>query len=48
MGRFIARRILWMFVVLFFVSFITFILMHQVPGGPLTAKKRSRQKSWPI
>jgi ABC-type dipeptide/oligopeptide/nickel transport system permease component len=34
MGRFIIRRILWMFLVLFVVSFVTFILMHQVPGGP--------------
>ncbi len=34
MGRFIVRRILWMFVVLLVVSFITFFLMHQVPGGP--------------
>jgi ABC-type dipeptide/oligopeptide/nickel transport system permease component len=39
MGRFIARRILWMFLVLLVVSFITFFLMHQVPGGPFDAEK---------
>ena len=39
MGRFIIRRFLWMFVVLFVVSFITFFLMHQVPGGPFDTEK---------
>ena len=39
MGRFIMRRILWMFLVLFVVSFITFFLMHQVPGGPFDSEK---------
>lgn len=39
MGRFIVRRILWMFVVLLVVSFITFFLMHQVPGGPFDTEK---------
>ncbi len=39
MGRFIVRRILWMFLVLFVVSFITFFLMHQVPGGPFDREK---------
>ncbi len=39
MGRFIVRRILWMFVVLLVVSFVTFILMHQVPGGPFDSEK---------
>lgn len=34
MGRFIIQRILWMFLVLLVVSFVTFFLMHQVPGGP--------------
>ncbi len=34
MGRFVIRRILWMFLVLLVVSFVTFFLMHQVPGGP--------------
>ncbi|HPL30172.1 MAG TPA: ABC transporter permease [Anaerolineae bacterium] len=39
MGRFIVRRILWMFLVLFVVSLITFVLMHQVPGGPFDREK---------
>jgi ABC-type dipeptide/oligopeptide/nickel transport system permease component len=39
MGRFIIRRMLWMFLVLFVVSFVTFILMHQVPGGPFDREK---------
>ncbi len=39
MGRFILRRLLWMFLVLFVVSFITFFLMHQVPGGPFDKEK---------
>ena len=39
MARFIVRRLLWMFVVLFVVSFVTFFLMHQVPGGPFDREK---------
>ncbi len=39
MGRFVIRRILWMFVVLFVVSLITFALMHTVPGGPFSREK---------
>jgi len=39
MGQFIVRRILWMFLVLLVVSFITFFLMHQVPGGPFDTEK---------
>ena len=34
MLKYIIRRLLWLFVVLFAVSFITFALMHMVPGGP--------------
>jgi ABC-type dipeptide/oligopeptide/nickel transport system permease component len=33
------RRVLWTFLVLFFVSVITFGLMHAVPGGPFTLEK---------
>ncbi len=40
MGRYIARRILWMFVVIFFVSVITFTLQHLVPGGPFDRERR--------
>lgn len=39
MGPFIIRRILWMCLVLFVVSFITFFLMHSVPGGPFDSEK---------
>jgi ABC-type dipeptide/oligopeptide/nickel transport system permease component len=39
-AKFIVRRILWMFLVLFVVSVITFALMHAVPGGPFTLEKR--------
>ncbi|RJO60545.1 MAG: ABC transporter permease [Dehalococcoidia bacterium] len=34
MGKYIIRRLLWMVLVLFVVAFITFCLMHLVPGGP--------------
>ena len=34
MGKYIVRRLLWMVVVLFFVSLITFLLAFAVPGDP--------------
>ncbi len=40
MARFIIRRILWMILVLFAVSIITFGLMRIIPGGPFTGEKR--------
>ncbi len=39
MGRYVVRRLLYMLVVLLVVSFITFLLMHAVPGGPFTKEK---------
>lgn len=39
MARFIIRRVLWMFLVLFVVSLVTFLLMHAVPGGPFDSEK---------
>ncbi len=39
MGRYIARRLIYLFAVLFVVSVITFALMHAVPGGPFTREK---------
>lgn len=39
MARFIIRRVLWMFLVLFVVTVITFGLMHTVPGGPFSMEK---------
>jgi oligopeptide transport system permease protein len=40
MGRYILRRIFWMFVVLFVVSLITFAFEHAVPGGPFDREKK--------
>ena len=39
MTRYIVRRFLWMLLVLFVVSLITFLLMHAVPGGPFDKEK---------
>jgi len=39
MGRYIARRMIYLVVVLIVVSFITFGLMHAVPGGPFDREK---------
>jgi ABC-type dipeptide/oligopeptide/nickel transport system permease component len=39
-GTFILRRFLWMLLVLFAVSVVTFALMHQVPGGPFDGEKK--------
>lgn len=40
MTAYIGRRVLWMFVVLFAVSIVTFSLMHAVPGGPFDREKK--------
>ena len=40
MARYIARRLLWMIPVLFFISMVTFTLSHAVPGGPFDREKR--------
>jgi ABC-type dipeptide/oligopeptide/nickel transport system permease component len=40
MGRYIARRLLWLFVIVFFVSLITFAFAHAVPGGPFSREKK--------
>jgi len=39
MGRYIIRRLIYLVVVLFAVSAITFGLMHAVPGGPFDKEK---------
>lgn len=39
MLQFIMRRFLWMFLVLFVVSVITFFLMRTVPGGPFATER---------
>lgn len=40
MTRFVTRRVLWLILVLLVVSFITFSLMHLVPGGPWDREKQ--------
>ncbi len=39
MGKYIVRRILWMLLVLFVVSAVTFVLMRLVPGGPFNTDR---------
>lgn len=39
MARFVAQRLLWMLLVLFVVSLITFVLMRTVPGGPFNSER---------
>jgi ABC-type dipeptide/oligopeptide/nickel transport system permease component len=39
MVKFVARRLLWMSLVLLFVSITTFLLMHAIPGGPFSQEK---------
>jgi len=39
MGHYIARRLIYLLVVLLVVSAITFFLMHAVPGGPFDQEK---------
>jgi len=39
MTKYIIRRVFWLLLVLFVVSFITFSLMHLVPGGPWDREK---------
>jgi oligopeptide transport system permease protein len=43
MVTFIIRRFLWAVPVLFFVSLVTFFLMHQAPGGPFDADGNKKQ-----
>jgi oligopeptide transport system permease protein len=40
MTRFVIRRVLWLILVLLVVSFVTFALMHLVPGGPWSRDKQ--------
>jgi oligopeptide transport system permease protein len=40
MATYIARRLLWFIPVLFFVSLVTFGLMHAIPGGPWDEEKK--------
>lgn len=47
MGRYIVSRLLGLIGVLLAVSFITFFLMHAVPGGPFDAIGMQRQQMIP-
>lgn len=39
MQRYVIRRLLWLIPVLIVISFLTFALMHAVPGGPWAREK---------
>lgn len=39
MVKYIARRLIWMALVLFVISVINFVLMRSVPGGPFSREK---------
>ncbi len=39
MGRYIVRRLLWLILVVFVVSLLTFGFAHAVPGGPFASEK---------
>jgi oligopeptide transport system permease protein len=43
MTTYIVRRLLWLVPVIFFVSLITFTLMHKAPGGPWDRDLEARQ-----
>ncbi len=43
MGKFLIRRLLWLIPVILVVSSITFILMHNTPGGPWDRDLSARQ-----
>lgn len=40
MGGYITQRLLWLVLVMFAVSLITFVLEHSVPGGPFDREKK--------
>jgi oligopeptide transport system permease protein len=40
--RFIAARLLWMALVVFGISILTFLLIHSIPGNPWTASTQRR------
>lgn len=45
MATYLARRLLWTVVTLFFIVLITFLLMHSVPGGPFDVRAGDRGAS---
>jgi oligopeptide transport system permease protein len=40
MVKYLIQRLIWLLIVLFVISFITFSLMHMVPGGPWDRNKQ--------
>jgi oligopeptide transport system permease protein len=40
MAKYVGRRLLWLIAVLLVISFLTFSLMHLVPGGPWDREKQ--------
>jgi oligopeptide transport system permease protein len=40
MVKYLIHRLIWLLIVLFVISFITFSLMHMVPGGPWDRNKQ--------
>lgn len=43
MFAFLVRRLIWAIPVLFFVSLVSFFLMHQAPGGPFDKDNNKKQ-----
>lgn len=40
MARYLVRRLLWLLVIIFFISLITFAFARAVPGGPFSSEKK--------
>lgn len=40
MGGYVVRRVVSMFITLFFVITLTFVMMHSIPGNPFTGEKK--------
>src|SRR3990170_8440462 len=40
MTRYLIQRVLWIIPVLFFVSLMTFTIMHLTPGGPFDQERK--------
>jgi len=45
MAQYLARSLLGLLVVIFVVSVITFVLMHEIPGGPFVREKKLPQSA---
>lgn len=40
MGSYVIKRVVSMIITLFFVTSITFLMMHSAPGNPFTGEKK--------